>query len=225
MTHTDKASTATQISLANAAKWTAVSVLSLVILCVVWESIGAPIKPLDDGFPWLALKGALLVPLLPRLYRGERRAFQILTLLILLYSTEGWVRAFSDINPTSRIFAWVEIVLSLIIFIQANWYARRTRVIPENTPVKQRKPRPNGTVQLMMYLYATLLCFTGMSFLYTPDGSESAVFYQVIWLIRIAFILLNLWLLFGLIRQGRQRAKTAQSISAHSKNANDHESA
>ena len=38
-----------------------------------------------------------LLPLIPRLFRGERRAFQILSLLILLYSTEGWCA----LSPTS----------------------------------------------------------------------------------------------------------------------------
>ena len=71
----------------------------------------------------------------------------------------------------------------------------------------------------MMYLYATLLCLTGMSFMYTPDGSESARYYQIVWLIRAAFIALNLWLLFNLIRQGRAREKLAQSAPSH----NDHE--
>ena len=141
----------------------------------------------------------------------------------MLYSTEGWVRAFSDISPTSRIFAWVEIALSLVIFVQAVRYARQTRPTAPahnlSNTTKERKPRPSGKSQLMMYLYATLLCLSGMSFMYTPDGSESARFYQVVWLIRAAFVALNLWLLFNLIRQGHARAKHAQTTG------NDHESA
>ena len=218
------------------AKWTAVSVALLCVLCVLWESIGVPVKPLSEGFPWLTLKAVPLLPLIPRLFRGERRAFQILSLLILLYSTEGWVRAFSDISPTSRLFAWVEIALSLVIFVQAVRYARKTRPTAPpanlaNTPAKERAPRPSGKSQLMMYVYATLLCLTGMSFMYAPDGSESARFYQVVWLIRAAFVALNLWLLFKLIRQGRARAKRAQTKCAQTKHAqtessnNDHEPA
>lgn len=208
----------------SSARATALSVSLLALVCILWESLGAPVKPLSEGFPWLTLKAIPLLPLVPRLFRGERRAFQILSLLILLYSTEGWVRAFSDISPTSRIFAWVEIALSLVIFVQAVRYARQTRpTAPDNnlsnTSTKERKPRPSGKSQLMMYLYATLLCLSGMSFMYTPDGSESARFYQVVWLIRAAFVALNLWLLFNLIRQGRARAKRAQTTG------NDHESA
>lgn len=218
--------TSTSNPLQALAKWSAISVALLCVLCVLWESLGAPVKPLSDGFPWLTLKAIPLLPLIPRLFRGERRAFQILSLLILLYSTEGWVRAFSDISPTSRLLAWAEIALSLVIFVQAVHYARKTRPTtplanPANSPVKGRTPRPSGKSQLMMYVYATLLCFVGMSFLYSPDGSESARFYQALWLIRAAFIALNLWLLFKLIRQGRARAKYAQTESSN----NDHEPA
>lgn len=207
----------------SSARATALSVSLLALVCILWESLGAPVKPLSEGFPWLTLKAIPLLPLVPRLFRGERRAFQILSLLILLYSTEGWVRAFSDISPTSRIFAWVEIALSLVIFVQAVRYARQTRPTTPahnlSNTTKERKPRPSGKSQLLMYLYATLLCLSGMSFMYTPDGSESARFYQVVWLIRAAFVALNLWLLFNLIRQGRARAKHAQTTG------NDHESA
>ena len=186
---------------------------------------------MSEGFPWLTLKAVPLLPLIPRLFRGERRAFQILSLLILLYSTEGWVRAFSDISPTSRLFAWVEIALSLVIFVQAVRYARKTRPTAPpanlaNTPAKERAPRPSGKSQLMMYVYATLLCLTGMSFMYAPDGSESARFYQVVWLIRAAFVALNLWLLFNLIRQGRAQARCAQTKRAQTESSNnDHEPA
>lgn len=219
-------STLSSQNLSSSAKSTAVTVTLLAIVCLLWESIGAPVKPLTDGFPWLTLKAIPLLPLIPRLFRGERRAFQILSLLILLYSTEGWVRAFSDLSPTSRLFAWSEIALSLVIFVQAIRYARKTRPTAPlatlaNTTPKERKPRPSGKSQLMMYLYATLLCLTGMSFMYAPDGSESARFYQVVWLIRAAFVALNLWLLFNLIRQGRARAKRAHTAASD----NDHESA
>ncbi len=208
------------------AKWTAISVSLLCLLCVLWESIGAPVKPLSEGFPWLTLKALPLLPLIPRLFRGERRAFQILSLLILLYSTEGWVRAFSDLDPISRAFAWAEILLSLVVFIQANRYARKTRPAnhPANTTAKKRAPRPSGKSQLLMYLYATLLCLSGMSFMYAPDGSESVRFYQVVWLIRAAFVMLNLWLLFKLIRQGRAREQLVREQGAQTESShNDHE--
>lgn len=205
------------------AKWTSVSTMALFVLCLLWESIGAPLKPLTQGFPWLALKGALLLPLIPRLYRGERRAFQIMSLLILLYSTEGWVRAFSDINPSSRAFAWVEIVLSLIIFVQANAYARKTRPPAQPVSAKPRAPRPNGQAQLVMYLYASLLCLFGMSFLYPMDGSESAQFHQAVWLIRGAFILLNGLLLARWWHRGHARAQAAKQIRSSTEQIKHHE--
>lgn len=206
----------TNSPLTSLAKWTALSVSALFLLCVLWEAVAAPVKPLLEGFPWLTLKALPLLPLIPRLFRGERRAFQILSLLILLYSTEGWVRAFSDLNSISRGFAWAEIVLSLIIFVQANAYARKTRAPAPSTALKTRAPRPSGWAQLKMYLYAILLCLFGMSFVYTPDGTESAQFHQVVWLIRAGFFAFNAWLLFQLIRQGRARAHAAtQTLRNH----------
>ena len=92
------------------AKICTLTVIALILVCAAWETIGAPIRPLSEGFSWLALKGVLLLPLVPRLWRVERRAFQILTLLILLYFTEGCVRAFSDISFASRAYAWGEIM-------------------------------------------------------------------------------------------------------------------
>ncbi|MBS1175240.1 MAG: hypothetical protein H6R05_1371 [Burkholderiaceae bacterium] len=190
------------------AKICALTVIALILLCVVWESIGAPIHPLSEGFPWLAIKGVLLLPLVPRLWRVERRAFQILTLLILLYFTEGCVRAFSDINFASRAYAWGEIVLSLIIFVWANKVARALRTA--NAVARERKPRPKGWTQLGMYLYAILLVLVGMSFVYTPDGTESTVFHQIVWLIRIGFVVFNLVLVVRLIQNGRAKAAQDQ---------------
>ncbi len=200
---------ATASSHTTLASRTAWCVMALVVWCVLWETLIAPTRPLSQGFPWLALKGLILLPLLTRLWRGERRAFQVLTLLILLYVTEACVRAYSDPSGLSRAAAWVELLLSGVIFVLANLYARRTRVTPTDAQLRTRKPRPKGMAQLMMYLYASLLVFTGMSYVYTPDGTESARFHQVVWLIRIGFVLFNLYLITRLIVQGRARAQAA----------------
>ena len=196
------------------AKICTLTVIALILVCAAWETIGAPIRPLSEGFSWLALKGVLLLPLVPRLWRVERRAFQILTLLILLYFTEGCVRAFSDISFASRAYAWGEIMLSLIIFVWANKVARTLRTVPANAVTRESKPRPKGWAQLGMYVYATLLVLVGMSFVYTPDGTESTTFHQIVWLIRVGFIVFNLVLVTRLIQNGRAKATQNQSSSS-----------
>lgn len=189
------------------------TVIALILVCAAWETIGAPIRPLSEGFSWLALKGVLLLPLVPRLWRVERRAFQILTLLILLYFTEGCVRAFSDISFASRAYAWGEIMLSLIIFVWANKVARTLRTVPANAVTRESKPRPKGWTQLGMYVYATLLVLVGMSFVYTPDGTESTSFHQIVWFIRVGFVVFNLVLVTRLIQNGRAKAAQNQISS------------
>lgn len=197
---------------ATAIKTCALSTIALIIWCALWETIGAPIRPMSEQFPWLALKGLLLLPLVHRLWRGERRAHQILTLLILIYFTEGCVRAYSDLTFAARAFAWGEIVLSLIIFVYANKVARALRNAPTEAQTRERKPRPKGLTQLLMYLYASLLVLSGMSFAYTPDGTESATFHQIVWLIRIGFVVFNLILLGLLIKNGRERVAQNRSL-------------
>ena len=195
------------------AKICTLTVIALILVCAAWETIGAPIRPLSEGFSWLALKGVLLLPLVPRLWRVERRAFQILTLLILLYFTEGCVRAFSDISFASRAYAWGEIMLSLIIFVWANKVARALRIVPADAVAREVKPRPKGWAQLGMYVYATLLVLVGMSFVYTPDGTESTSFHQIVWFIRVGFVVFNLVLVTRLIQNGRAKAAQNQISS------------
>lgn len=195
------------------AKICTLTVIALILVCAAWETIGAPIRPLSEGFSWLALKGVLLLPLVSRLWRVERRAFQILTLLILLYFTEGCVRAFSDISFASRAYAWGEIMLSLIIFVWANKVARTLRTVPANAVTRESKPRPKGWTQLGMYVYATLLVLVGISFVYTPDGTESTSFHQIVWFIRVGFVVFNLVLVTRLIQNGRAKAAQNQISS------------
>ena len=195
------------------AKICTLTVIALILVCAAWETIGAPIRPLSEGFSWLALKGVLLLPLVPRLWRVERRAFQILTLLILLYFTAAGERAIADLSCARRAYAWGEIMLSLIIFVWANKVARTLRTVPANAVTRESKPRPKGWTQLGMYVYATLLVLVGMSFVYTPDGTESTSFHQIVWFIRVGFVVFNLVLVTRLIQNGRAKAAQNQISS------------
>jgi uncharacterized membrane protein len=66
----------------------------------------------------------LLIPLFGIL-RGKRYTYQWASMLVLLYFTEGAVRAWSD-RPPSSTLAIAEVVLALVFFVAAVGFARFT---------------------------------------------------------------------------------------------------
>ena len=98
------------------------SLIALILLCLAWEGWLAPLRP---GGSLLILKAVpLLLPLFGIL-RGKRYTYQWSTMFILLWFTEGTVRAWAD----GGLSAWLaagEIVLSLCFFFSAIFYARLT---------------------------------------------------------------------------------------------------
>jgi uncharacterized membrane protein len=95
------------------------SLIAMIFLCLTWELWLVPMRP---GGSALALKALpLLLPLFGVL-RGKRYTYQWSSMLILAYFTEGVVRAWSEAGP-GRAIAIAEIVISLIFFTAAVWYA------------------------------------------------------------------------------------------------------
>jgi len=100
-----------------------ISLISLILLALAWETVLAPLKP---GGSLLMLKAVpLLLPLFGIL-RGKRYTYQWSSMFILLYFTEGVVRAWSDEGLSTQLAA-MEIVLSVAFFSCAIFYARLTR--------------------------------------------------------------------------------------------------
>lgn len=99
------------------------SLIALVFLALTWELWLAPLRPGGSALVFKALP--LLLPL-PGILRGKRYTYQWASMLILLYFTEGVVRAMSD-RGLSAALAWAEIALSLIFFGSAIFYARLSR--------------------------------------------------------------------------------------------------
>ncbi len=100
-----------------------ISLISLIFLCLAWELRLAPIQP---GGSWLVLK---CVPLLAPLFgilHGRRYTYQWASMFILLYLTEGVVRASSE-TGLSQWLAAGETVLALVFFGATVAYARLTR--------------------------------------------------------------------------------------------------
>lgn len=98
------------------------SLIALIALCLAWEMWLAPLRP---GGSALVFKVLLLLPPLPGILRGRRYTYQWASMLILLYFTEGVVRAMSD-RGLSATLAGVEIALTVVFFFSAVFYANRT---------------------------------------------------------------------------------------------------
>ncbi|MBB6582018.1 DUF2069 domain-containing protein [Ralstonia solanacearum] len=96
------------------------SLIALIALCAAWELWLAPLRP---GGSWLALKALLLAWPLPGVLRRNRYTMQWASMFILLFFTEGIVRATSDASA-SRALAWAEVVLSLVFFFATIFYLR-----------------------------------------------------------------------------------------------------
>lgn len=96
------------------------SLILLIFVTLAWELWLAPIRP---GGSWLVLKTLpLLLPLMGIL-KGRRYTYQWAPMLILVYFTEGVVRAWSD-TGLSAWLAGVEVVLSGVFFFASIYYAR-----------------------------------------------------------------------------------------------------
>ena len=98
-----------------------VSLVALIFLTLAWEAWLAP-----TGRVVLILKTLpLLLPLFGIL-RGKRYTYQWSSMLILLYFTEGVVRAYSETGIAARL-ALAEVALAVVFYLCAIFYARLTR--------------------------------------------------------------------------------------------------
>lgn len=99
------------------------SLIALIMLSLAWETVLAPFKP---GGSMLMLKAVpLLLPLFGIL-GGKRYTYKWAGMFILIYFTEGVVRAWSDVGLSAKL-ALIEVLLTLIFFVCTIFYARLTR--------------------------------------------------------------------------------------------------
>lgn len=99
------------------------SLILLIFLCLAWELRLAPIQP---GGSWLVLKCLPLLAPLFGILNGRRYTYQWASMLILLYFTEGIVRATTE-TGTGQWLAMAETLLSIVFFAATVAYARLTR--------------------------------------------------------------------------------------------------
>jgi uncharacterized membrane protein len=100
--------------------------VALIALGVAWEIWLAPLRP---GAWLLSLKVLPLVFALPGIARGRVRTYQWWSMAILLYLTEGLVRAASDTGPSVPL-AVVETLLAATAFAAILAYVRSRRRTP-----------------------------------------------------------------------------------------------
>ena len=98
-----------------------ISLLFLICWLVAWEMWIAPLKP---GGSLLALKALPLLIPLRGVIKRDIYTLQWSSMVILLYFTEGVVRAWSDTLEISRLMAWGEIFLVFVYFACALLYLR-----------------------------------------------------------------------------------------------------
>jgi len=98
-----------------------VSLVVLILWLVAWETVVAPLQP---GGWMLALKALPLLIPLRGVIKRDIYTLQWSSMVILLYFTEGAVRAWSDKAEVSRLMAGGEVMLVVIYFACALLYLR-----------------------------------------------------------------------------------------------------
>lgn len=99
---------------------TLVCTLLLIVLGLAWELKLAPLK---GGTGALAIKVLPLSLALAGLLKHKLYTFRWLSMLVLLYLTEGVVRGTTEAGLSQQL-AWAETALSLIIFTGCALYVR-----------------------------------------------------------------------------------------------------
>ena len=99
------------------------SLIALIIFSLAWEGVLAPIKP--EGSKLILKAVPLLLPLFGIL-NGRRYTYQWASMFILIYFTEGAVRAWADRGLSAKL-ALIEVLLTVIFFACTIFYAKLTR--------------------------------------------------------------------------------------------------
>jgi uncharacterized membrane protein len=97
------------------------SLLALIVLCVAWELLLAPLRP---GGSWMVLKVLPLLLPLRGVLKRDVYTMQWASMLILIYFAEGVVRGASDSVPLSAMLGWIETALTCLFFLGTILYLR-----------------------------------------------------------------------------------------------------
>jgi uncharacterized membrane protein len=92
---------------------------SLIVLCILWEAILAPIKP---GGSWAVIKVLPMLFALKGIWQARSYTMQWASMLVMLYFIEGVVRL--NDKGLSAYMAGLEIVLSLVAYFSILAYLK-----------------------------------------------------------------------------------------------------
>ncbi len=120
----------------------ALTLVALIALCVAEEMWLVPLRP---GGSWLVLKVIPLLFSLRGVLRKDNYTMQWSSMLILLYFTEGIVRANSDRLALSVQLSWCEVALCLAFFCCTLGYLRPIKKAAK-AALKQAKNNPSHFV-------------------------------------------------------------------------------
>lgn len=98
----------------------AINLVLLIALCILWELVLAPLRP---GGSWMVIKALPLFAPLAGTLRRNVYTMQWSSMLVLLYFTEGVVRAWSE-RGLSQALAGMEILFSTVFFFCAIFFLR-----------------------------------------------------------------------------------------------------
>jgi uncharacterized membrane protein len=107
----------------SAARLASLGLIALVLVCLLWELLLAPLRP---GGSWLALKALPLALLVPSALRGTRRALQWLSLLLPFYVAEGAARGVTETGRHALV-AWFAAAIALATFVAVLRWTRAGR--------------------------------------------------------------------------------------------------
>ena len=105
-----------------------ISLVLLIVLCILWELVLAPLRP---GGSWMVIKVLPLFAPLSGTLKKNVYTLQWASMFILLYFTEGIVRAWSD-HGLSQILAGLEVVFSTTFFVCAIFFLRPYKKAAKN---------------------------------------------------------------------------------------------
>ena len=105
-----------------------ISLVLLIVLCILWELALAPLRP---GGSWMVIKVLPVFAPLSGTLKKNVYTLQWASMFILLYFTEGVVRAWSD-HGLSQILAGLEVVFSTTFFVCAIFFLRPYKKAAKN---------------------------------------------------------------------------------------------
>jgi len=105
------------------------SLVLLIVLCIAWELVLAPLRP---GGSWMVIKALPLFAPLAGTLRRNVYTLQWASMLVLMYFAEGVVRAWSE-RGMSQALAALEILFSTVFFFCAIFFLRPYKQLASET--------------------------------------------------------------------------------------------